>query len=54
MEVQVETGNFGLLDVGGHKLMGFDCLDGVSMDKLTFGAGLAVGLEDIDVVDVVF
>lgn len=53
MKVQVEAGNFGLLDGGGHQLVGFDCLDGIAMDKLTFGAGLTVGLEDIDVVDVV-
>ena len=54
MEVQVETGNFGFLNGGGHQLVSLDCLDGIAMDKLTFSAGLTVGLEDIDVVDVVF
>lgn len=53
MEVQIKTGDFGFFDVGGHQLVSLDCLDGISVDQLTFSAALSVGFEEVDIFDVV-
>ena len=53
VEVEIEAGDFGVLDDGGHVLVCLDCLDGIALDELALGAALSVGLEDVDGLDVV-
>ena len=54
MKVEIQTSYFCFFDIGGHKLMSFNGLDCISVNKLTFCAGLTMSFEDIDVFYVVF
>ena len=53
MKVEVNACNLSFFDMCGHKLMGLDILDGITVDKLTLSAALTMGLENVDVFYVV-
>lgn len=53
MEVEVEAGDLGVFYGGGHELVSLDCLYGVAIDELALSAALTVGLENIDILDVI-
>lgn len=53
MEVKIQTGDLGVFNGGGHELMSLDSLNSIAVDELTLGAALPVGLEDIDILDVI-
>ena len=53
VKIEIQACDFGFGDIVRHVLMGFNGLDSVSSDELTFSAALSVGFKDIDGFDII-